>query len=122
MSDDLVRRIACVCHEANRGYQKSFPAEGIPIAKPWSEFREVYPDQAKGVEEGVRRALDGASPVDLHRNWCRDKINDGWTYGPEKNVVAKTHPCLLPHDELPEEQRTKDYLFAAIVSALKPSP
>jgi hypothetical protein len=35
-----------------------------------------------------------------------------------KNPDAKEHPCFVPYDELPAEQRTKDYLFQAVVRAL----
>lgn len=115
-----IERIARVCHEANRGYQLAFPSEGIPVALPWDEFCYVHPDQADGVCEGVRMALDGATPEDLHKSWVHAKVVDGWCYGPVKDSHARTHPCLVDdYKQLPAEQRTKDTLFAAIVGALK---
>ena len=33
-------------------------------------------------------------------------------------IVAKTHPCMVPFDQLPEWQQKKDKLFLAIVRAL----
>ena len=47
------------------------------------------------------------------------KIEDGWTYGPEKNPDLKQHPCLVPFHELPREQQAKDYIFRAVVRVLK---
>ncbi len=52
-----------------------------------------------------------------HEAWCEDKTADGWTFGTAKNAVNKEHPCLVPYVDLPVEQRLKDYLFRAVVSA-----
>lgn len=49
----------------------------------------------------------------------KEKIEDGWVYGDEKDTEKKTHPCLVPYEELPEFQKKKDALFQAIVDALK---
>lgn len=46
------------------------------------------------------------------------KANDGWVYGPVKDPEAKTHPCMVPFDELPYVQRKKDAIFRAMVHAL----
>jgi hypothetical protein len=35
---------------------------------------------------------------------------------------TKTHPCLVPFADLPEDQQRKDALFIAIVQALAPHP
>lgn len=55
----------------------------------------------------------------MHDNWLKEKQADGWVYGEEKNLLIKTHPCILPYNELPEFQQKKDLLFSAIVDALK---
>lgn len=49
----------------------------------------------------------------------KEKIGAGWGYGEVKDANAKTHPCIVPFDQLPEFQRKKDALFCAIVDALK---
>jgi hypothetical protein len=54
----------------------------------------------------------------IHTNWLRDKIKDGWKYGPVKNSEKKEHPCMVLYNELPPEQKNKDYLFRAIVRQL----
>lgn len=59
------------------------------------------------------------SPKESHEKWLEQKRADGWKYGPEKNVELKTHPCFLPYDDLPQAQKAKDYIFGAIVEALK---
>ena len=31
-----------------------------------------------------------------------------WRYGPEKNSEKRTHPCLVPYEDLPAPEREKD--------------
>lgn len=42
-----------------------------------------------------------------HERWMADKLSRGWTFGP-RDDAARTHPCLIPYDELPEVERRKD--------------
>ena len=44
----------------------------------------------------------------VHENWALGRINDGWTYGPERNDALKQHPCLIEYDELPESEKEYD--------------
>lgn len=43
----------------------------------------------------------------VHDVWSLGRINEGWTYGPERNDAEKKHPCLVPYEKLPESE--KDY-------------
>lgn len=108
--DDIAR----VCHDANRAWQQ---ATGDPaVSPPWDDAPEW---QRESAVAGVRQALNGATPEELHEAWCAHKMADGWTYGEVKAAAARTHPCLVPYAELPDEQRRKDALFAAILAALR---
>lgn len=44
----------------------------------------------------------------VHEVWAQNRINDGWTYGSEREDNAKTHPCLVPYEELPESEKEYD--------------
>lgn len=44
----------------------------------------------------------------VHEVWSKNRINDGWSYGKERNDDLKTHPCLLPYDQLPESEKEYD--------------
>lgn len=106
--------IARVAHEANRAYCQSIGDFSQPI---WAEA----PDwQRTSAINGVKFHLDNplANPIDSHDNWSREKVVDGWIYGPVKDPAKKEHPCLVPYHELPVAQRRKDALFIAVVRAL----
>lgn len=68
---------------------------------------------------GVQFHIDhpDASPSASHDSWLEEKRRDGWKYGAIKDADLKEHPCFLPYNQLPIEQRIKDYLFRAIVHA-----
>ena len=44
----------------------------------------------------------------VHEVWSETRIKQGWTYGEQRNDSLKTHPCLVPYEELPEEEKEYD--------------
>ena len=113
-NENRLTNIAKICHEANKAYCESI---GDDSQKHWDEAPEWQ--QASAVA-GVEFRLENPekTPEDQHAAWLDDKHMAGWEYGEVKDVEAKTHPCMVPYEELPEEQKRKDALFAAIVTAL----
>lgn len=108
--------IARVCHEANRALQTIQADPTNPVSVPWDELDD---ETVASAVQGVQHRLDtGASPEEMHENWCTFKRDTGWVFGEVKDMDAKTHPCLVPYDELPPSQQVKDHLFSAIVDAL----
>jgi len=106
-------QIAQVVHEANRALQI---IQGDPSpSQPW--ICENPAIKASAIES-VRAAREGVSARHLHEIWLADKAEHGWSYGPVKDSQAKTHPCMVPYDDLPDGQRDKDRLFIALVDAL----
>ena len=43
-----------------------------------------------------------------HEVWSLGRINDGWTYGEKRDDEKKHHPCLIPYEELTEEEKNYD--------------
>lgn len=107
-------RIARVCHEANRAYCISIGDNSQP---EWDEAPEW---QRASAIAGVQHILNDpeTTPEESHLSWSRQKLEDGWSYGEIKSPALKTHPCLVPYAQLPEEQQRKDALFGAVVRAL----
>ena len=44
----------------------------------------------------------------VHEVWAEGRMKEGWRYGPVRDDAAKTHPCLVSYDELPESEREYD--------------
>lgn len=111
-----IEDIARVTHEANRAYCQAL-----------GDYSQVLWDNAPGWQKksavnGVANYIsNGADPRRSHESWLAEKKADGWTYGPVKDVGEKKHPCFVPYDELPEEQKIKDSLFVAVCACLVPT-
>lgn len=103
--------IAEVCHEASRIYCAALRDES---QVRWCDAPEW---QKASVLAGVKAILSGEikTPAQSHAGWMRRKLADGWVEGAVKDPEAKTHPCLVPYDALPAEQRVKDTIFFGLV-------
>ena len=44
----------------------------------------------------------------VHEVWAQTRIAQGWTYGERRDDQLKTHPSLIPYEELTEEERDYD--------------
>ena len=62
------------------------------------------------------KSLGEALAKNVHEVWAAGRIADGWTRGP-RNDELKQHPCLVPYEELSEEE--KDYDRRTSVETLK---
>lgn len=106
--------IARICHEVNRAYCESL---GDHSQLAWEDAPDWQKVSAlSGVDLHLQKDV---GPEGSHMSWMELKLSEGWVYGQQKDSVAKTHPCLKPFDELPTEQRAKDYLFRAVVHACR---
>jgi hypothetical protein len=105
--------IARAAHEVNRAYCESI---GDTSQLPWDQAPTW---QWQSAEDGVRKILSGevTTPEQAHESWLVFKRADGWGFGPVKDPETKSHPCMVPYAELPQEQRVKDALFFAVVRA-----
>ena len=43
-----------------------------------------------------------------HENWSRRRMAEGWTFGVTRDDGKKTHPSLVPYEELPESEKEYD--------------
>lgn len=44
----------------------------------------------------------------VHEVWAATRLEQGWTYGPERDDTEKKHPCLIPYEQLSEDEKTYD--------------
>lgn len=107
-------KIARVCHEVNKAYCEALGDHSQPT---WEEA-PVW--QRESARMGVDLHLMGDfGPEASHQSWMAQKVADGWVYGPVKDPAKKEHPCMVPFAELPKDQQAKDFIFRAVVHALK---
>ena len=52
-----------------------------------------------------------------HDIWAQQRIAEGWKLGSCRDDAAKTHPDLVPYDELPDSE--KEYDRKSVVQTLK---
>lgn len=113
LNDLLITEIcARAAHEANRAYCQAI---GDNTQLPWDEAADWQRDSAR---KGVDGALAGNTPKQQHESWLHDKQSQGWKWGETKDTEKKTHPCMVPYEELPPEQRLKDTLYVSVVKAV----
>jgi hypothetical protein len=114
LTDAELNLIAGLCHTVNQAYCRSTGDHSQPN---WDDA----PDwQKQSAINGVIFHLENSkTPEQSHENWMKEKLVDGWVYGEVKDPEKKTHPCMVPYDQLPLEQRTKDYLFKSICDFFK---
>ena len=107
-------QIAQISHDANASYCKAI-GDNSQVA--WESAPEWQRASAiNGVKFHSKNS--NVKPSDSHDSWLTEKEADGWKYGPIKNSEKKEHPCYVPYDQLPEEQKVKDYLYGAVVKTL----
>jgi hypothetical protein len=110
--DDLAR----VAYEAIRALCQTQGVFGDPA---WTC---ATPAERSVVVDAVRfRLQHPGGPVSLrHEGWMRLRTREGWKHGPVVDKWLKTHPLLVPFDQLPVRERAKEALFASIVDGLRP--
>jgi hypothetical protein len=76
--------------------------------------------RARRVEALKKCAAESTSDSDRHEAWIRMHVDDGWVYGEQFDPKAKTHPNLMPWEDLPDSTRSKAKIFDIVAkTALK---
>lgn len=44
----------------------------------------------------------------VHEVWSQNRMNEGWVYGTVRDDAKRETPCLVPYEELPEEEKAYD--------------
>ena len=87
--------------------KSAFPTAAAPTGR--SARRIPQPIDVSRIELPAALApLTEALARNVHEVWAATRIAQGWRFGPERNDARKEHPCLIPYEELPEEERTYD--------------
>ena len=113
VNNEKIVQIAKTCHEVNKTYCESL---GDYSQKSW----DLSPEwQKQSAINGVKFHLSNptAGPSASHISWMKEKLDNGWVYGKLKDSENKTHPCLVSYEDLPIEQKLKDYFFISVIKS-----
>ena len=112
----MISKVDAICeiaHETIRAFQE---ANGEQAAPAWDDVPAWMVDSTK--DSVLKYMLDPkASPEEAHEVWMHQKREAGWVHGPMKDENKKTHPSMIPYDQLPLNEKVKDHLFLAVVRA-----
>lgn len=70
------------------------------IPKPENLDTIQLSDELNGLVEAMAK--------NVHDVWAQSRMEQGWTYGPERNDALKHHPCLVAYEDLPEVEKAYD--------------
>lgn len=89
-------------------------ADTMSISKEYTPS----PADTSGVvlPEGLEALVESLAE-NVHEVWAKSRMDQGWTYGPERNDALKQHPGLVPYADLPEAE--KDYDRNTALGTLK---
>jgi hypothetical protein len=112
MGKNLTQRRAIFVYMAAR--EAAIGANAPIVPEIW-DFREnAFKDQFYDVIERQCGGDRKVSPKELHENWVKEYERMGWRYGKQRSTVLKTHPDMVPYEELGQLERDKDDVFYAL--------
>lgn len=75
-------------------------SKNIYLPHPIDTKKVVLPKELEALAEDIAK--------NVHEVWSAGRMKDGWTYGEERNDAKRQHPCLVPYEELSEEEKEYD--------------
>ena len=116
VDDDKLALICRVVHEALRAFKAGIGQADLPT---WKRAPKWMKSATRDSVLSVIQNPDQTSKFQ-HEQWVAQKRADGWKYGKTKDTKAKTHPLLIPYEELDPNEQLKDALLIATVKAFVP--
>ena len=110
--NNLTERRARFVYEGARLAAIAANAPIVPVS--WEEREEPFKEQFLEVIERQCGEQRSNSPEELHGSWMQSYITMGWKYGEEYSRENKTHPDLVPYNQLGQLERDKDSVFVAL--------
>src|SRR6516165_4297801 len=84
------------------------------VPEPWDEREEAFRAQFLDVIEMMCGSDRKSSPAELHDDWVLAYERMGWRYGPTRDPVERTHPDMVPYEDLERREQDKDAVFVAL--------
>ena len=104
-------RVAMEAHKANNELRITNGEESL------GSFTDQPLDIVTINMESIYAALHNPNLTakDMHDTWMDNKAKDGWVYGDVKDADAKTHPLMIPFEQMNDIDKMKDQIFIDVV-------
>jgi len=105
-----VDAVARIVHNAQRdlGYWLDDPYPPAPY--------DAIPEAARAPVQSLVRLIAGGYPAEyVQEMWVEKMTQEGWIWGPDKDPVRKTHPCMVEWRFLPSWEKKKVHLAYNII-------
>lgn len=112
MSDLTTERRAEFVYEAAR--LAAIAADAPIVPAPWAEREDAFRTQFLEVIDRQCGPSRSTSPEELHGTWVQAYIDMGWRFGESYDPNAKTHPDMVPYEQLGQLEQDKDSVFVAL--------
>lgn len=112
MMSDLNYRRAKFVYEGAR--LAAAAAEAPIVPEPYDDREEAFRAQFEKVIERQMGPERSSNAEQLHEDWVKAYEKMGWVYGPVRDTEKKTHPDMVPYNELGHLERDKDAVFVAL--------
>lgn len=110
MTDELLtERRAEFVYDGARLAAIAAKAPVIPVL--WMHREEKFQLQFLEVIERQCGEDRLSSPIVLHNDWVQAYLDLGWNYGEKYSRENKTHPDMVPYDDLGQLEKDKDAVF-----------
>jgi hypothetical protein len=76
-------------------------------------------ERERRVEAMQKCAAENTSEQARHLSWMKMHEDLGWVWGEQFDPAKKTHPNMLPWDQLPDSVKSKARIFAIVAQAGK---
>ncbi len=117
MITNKLKRIAKLIYEATR-LEAEWSNRSI-VPEPFDNRDTAFQQQFYNIIDKYLHMDKLVSPEEAHNSWWEEYKNMGWTYGPTRDPIKKTHPDMVPFNELPKDERDKDAIFLMSVWLVK---
>lgn len=110
--ENMNTRRARFVYEGTRIAARAAQAPIVP--EPWDEREASFRFQFENViakQMGPNRSSDARQ---LHEEWVVAYQKMGWVHGEVRDREKKTHPDMVPYDELGHLEKDKDAVFVAL--------
>ncbi|MDR0944366.1 MAG: hypothetical protein LBM41_07550 [Ruminococcus sp.] len=125
MCNEEIEKLATAIYESYNKKQKLNTVSWADLPEETREFNRAQARAIKGKVFDAGFNIDGGeSPFPAiekfddettlflakkeHVRWMEELLSHGWTYAPVRDNVKKHHPCIVPFEELSDEEKQKD--------------